>query len=206
VNLPHRHLPFERLVDLVEKRLVGADAQQARSHLATCGACAASLATVERIVALMRRDALSQAQEEPPTHVVQRAVRLFCQRTPPARRLPAALLFDSAIQPLAAAGMRGPQAPGRQLIFTAGGYDLDLRLTPSSDGQLHTLRGQVLGPCEGAGRIELADAQSTLMEGVLDELCQFELETVPSGTYTLTLYLPEVAIELSEFELRSGGL
>jgi hypothetical protein len=204
VNLPHRHLPFERVVDLVEKRLVGADAQQARSQLATCDACAASLATVERIVALMRRDAASQGHEEPPTHAVQRAVRIFCQRPPPARRLLATLLFDSAIQPLAVAGVRGPEAPGRQLIFTAGGYDLELRLTASPDGQLHTLRGQVLGPCEGAGRIELADAQSSVREAVLDELCQFDLETVPSGKYTLTLYVPDVVIELSEIELRSG--
>jgi hypothetical protein len=204
VNLPHRHLPFERVVDLAEKRLVGADDQRARSQLGTCGACAASLATVERILALMRRDAARQGDEEPPTHVVQRAVRLFCQRPPTARRLLGALLFDSAIQPLAAAGVRGPAAPGRQLIFTAGAYDLELRLTASPDGQLHTVRGQVLGPCEGAGRIELADAQSTVREAVLDELCQFDLKTVPSGKYALTLYVRDVAIELREVELRGG--
>ena len=202
MHRPDPHLPFERLVDLVEDRLAGADAELARSHVAACAACAASFAGVEQIVALMRSDAASQQLEEPPMHVAQRAARLLSQHAPPPRRLFAALRFDSAAQPLAAAGVRALDPPGRQLVFSAGDYDLDLRLSQSTGEQVHTLQGQVLGPCAGSGRVAL-ESPSVVLEARLDELCQFDLHAVPSGTYTLTVYLPEVSIEIGGVNLRS---
>jgi hypothetical protein len=195
-----KHLSFERLVDVAEGRLAAAEAEPARAHVASCSTCATALSTVAWIIHLMRLDAAAQSAEEPPEHVVNRALRLV-RRQPPARRnVIAQLLFDSAARPLATAGVRAFDSSGRQLVFAAGDYELDLRLTPTRD-QRHGLRGQLLGPCTGDGRVVLAGPTNS--EVPLNELCEFEMQPVSAGTYALSVHLQDVTIEVGELELQS---
>lgn len=159
--------------------------------------------SLERLIELMRADAASASLEEPPRHVVRRAVRLLRDRKSSQRSLRhiiAELLFDSAVRPLSAAGVRSFDAAGRQLVFAAGEYELDLRLRGTSE-QLYELRGQLLGPCPGTGRVVVTNHAMQRAETALNELCEFELRGVPSGTYGLTVHLPETTIEVSELRV-----
>lgn len=162
----------------------------------------------DRLIELLRRDAELRSTEEPPEHVVNRAMRLLRQSRPQPptqpssiRRWLADLKFDSKAQPLAAAGVRAMAPAGRQLVYAAGDYELELRIVPAADDTL-TVSGQLLGPCSGAGRVTLTGASEHAAS--LNELCEFELRALPEGTYALTVRLAEAAVEVSMLELRGS--
>lgn len=144
------------------------------------------------------------------------------------RRVLATLRFDSAAQPALALGMRGGRAATRQLLFSAEGYDLDLRLTPDATGPSWQLDGQVLGP-EGPMRVALtttggavpgdptgpagsarpsapptsADAP-TAPQGLateVDELGEFHFQGLEGGRWRLQLQLPQLLVDLPPIEL-----
>ncbi len=126
----------------------------------------------------------------------------------------AVLSFDSWARPAVAFGMRSAGSDTRQLLFSASGRDVDLRIAPVAD--TFTLTGQVLGPDE-SGTLELvADFPSPgpeeeLAEGYsegdktligsrftsLDELGEFRLADIRAGTYRLTLRMGSDEIVLS---------
>ncbi len=114
------------------------------------------------------------------------------------RRLVAELSFDSK-QMSPAFGVRSGQSVARQLLFSAGEHDLDLRVTPDDGSWIVT--GQVLGDCE-SGQVELRG--ETLAEtAAMNELSEFTLPKVPSGKYSLLIRFCETEIEVPEFELRT---
>lgn len=195
VNLHASHLSFATIVDWVEQRLPAAARVAAQAHIDRCARCAAQADEVKRLVTLMQTDDL----EDAPPAVIQRSIGLF---QPPSggkaatqaalRHILAVLGFDSgAMQP--AVGFRAEQPVARQLLFHADGHDLDLRLTPT--GAEWTIAGQVLGTCD-SGAIELAGPQRTV-RAALNQLCEFLLPPVPSGTYRLVLYLPAAVVEVT---------
>ena len=198
------HPGLERLVDLAEGRLTIAEVAQTRTHLATCRRCADVAASTERAIQLMRTEAAAEAAEEPPEHFVRRAQRLLRQRgaapKPSPRRWLAELRFDSAAR-LAPAGVRALASAGRQLVFSAGDYDLELRVAPVGDGR-YELRGQLLAPWAATGRVVLTRAAEVLAEATLDELCEFTLPGLRAGDYSLRMELQDVMIEVSELEIR----
>ena len=193
------HVPFSKLADLVEGRLEPDEQAQVRRHVAVCPGCAADVGWLESVIGLMRDD----QSEEVPSAALARAVRLFRARAArPApgllERVQAVLRFDSAQLPLAY-GVRGEQPVARQLLFGAGVHDLDLRVAPAGDGW--TVSGQVLGSCSG-GQAILEGAEGAA-QATLNDLCEFTLPVVPSGSYTLLLRLPEAEVEVPGLEL--GG-
>jgi hypothetical protein len=109
------------------------------------------------------------------------------------QRILAVLRFDSAQSPLALGQRAGP-APARQLLFSAGAHDLDLRLTPA--GEAWVVTGQVLGP-DTAGRAELRGA-ANVVQAVLSDLSEFALPAVPAGRYALVLHLADAEVEVAD--------
>lgn len=205
MRLTSRHIPFTRLADLAEGRLSLEEAAAERAHLADCTNCSAQAAQLGHLAALMRAD----ASEDAPPELVASVVRMFRARRPTVeepgllRRLVAALTFDSSsLQP--AFGVRsGQAAPARQMLFSAGDLDVDLRLAPGGEGW--TVSGQVLGPCKG-GEVELVDAEgSTAARATLNELCEFTLlPPTPDGIYALRLRLDDGAeVEIPELSLKA---
>src|SRR5829696_6331433 len=160
MRLTPRHIPFARLADLAEGRLSPEEAAEERAHLADCTRCAGQAAQLGHLAALMRAD----TSEDAPAALVASVVRGFRARRARGeepgllRRLVAALTFDSSsLQP--AFGVRsGQAAPARQMLFSAGDLDVDLRLAPGGEGW--TVSGQVLGPCRG-GEVELLSGGET---------------------------------------------
>src|SRR5215208_1219124 len=203
MRLTPRHIPFARLADLAEGRLSAAEAAEERAHLADCTTCSAQAAQLGHLSALMRAD----ASEDAPPELVASVVRMFRARRAEGeqpgllRRLVAALTFDSSsLRP--AFGVRsGQAAPARQLLFSAGDFDVDLRLAQGPEGW--TVSGQVLGPCRG-GEVELVAADGpTAARAALNELCEFTLPPRPEGSYALRLRLDEAEVEIPGLSLKA---
>lgn len=200
MNFLSQHIPFETLADLAEGRAQAAGREA--EHLSSCQNCSSQLTSLAETVRLMRADDAEAA----PQSAVAYAINLFRQRaarTVPEpsrlRRVLAALSFDSAgLTP--AFGLRSGATAARQLLYSAGENDLDVRVAATPEGAF-VLSGQLLGPC-GAGRVELVGADDSA-EAPLDERCEFVLPPVAAGTYTLRVSLAGAALEVPELELRA---
>jgi anti-sigma factor RsiW len=203
MRLTRQHIPFARLADLVEGRLTGEDESAARAHLGDCAACSEQSAQLARLTTLMRTDVSVDA----PRDALASAVGLFRARGPAPeespgllRRVVAALTFDSSSLTPAFGVRSGLASPARQLIFSAGDFDIDLRLAAGGEGW--TVSGQVLGPCAG-GEVEVEREGSSRARAALNDLCEFTLPPVPEGVYTLRLRVDEVEVEIPELSLRA---
>jgi anti-sigma factor RsiW len=132
MNLTFQHLPFEKIADLAEGRLLSAERESAEAHLSGCSRCSAQFAHLGQTISLMRAD----KAEDAPRDVLSSVVNMFRQRAEAkpslVRRVLAALSFDSA-QVAPAYGVRSGQATARQMLYSAGDNDLDLRVQPSGD-------------------------------------------------------------------------
>lgn len=203
MRLTPRHITFERLADEAEGRLAAGEAREVREHLRGCAQCSGRAARLGRVTSLMRAD----NSEDAPARALDAALRMLRARRAdePARglisRIVAALTFDSrALTP--ALGVRsGQAASARQLLFSAGDFDVDLRLAPGGDGW--TVSGQVLGPCVG-GSVEMSvagEAFDATARAALDESCEFTLPTVLEGVYALRLNLSDTEVEIPELRL-----
>jgi hypothetical protein len=192
------HLSIDVLTDLAhETSPVNA---QAQAHLGDCQQCANTLAQLRHVIGVMRSD----RTEEVPSHVIQRAERLLRQRRPiptPERqpslpqRILAVLRFDSFQQP--AFGLRSGKPIARQLLFSAGDSDIDLRIAPSNgDWQI---TGQVLGPTAG-GQATLIGSQIEHTV-TFNELNRFQLPAVAAGLYTLRLHLGGTEVDITDLSL-----
>jgi hypothetical protein len=188
---------YEELVDLAEGRLSAEEEKQIRTRAAANASAVEDLAQTERLIGLMRGYELQEA----PAHVIARAARLMRQSRPAQptlrRRVAALLRFDSLQQPAALATRTGQNAT-RQILFYAESYDVDVRVTPA--GSTWVVTGQVHGPNAG-GEAELHGP--SLEQTRLNEMSKFTFSPVQSGTYTLTLRLEEIDVEIAGLELHS---
>ena len=203
MRLTPRHIPFARLADLAEGRLSPAEAARAREHLDGCTSCAGQAAQLGHLAALMRAD----TSEDAPPALVSSVVSMFrARRSQPAepgllRRLVAALAFDSSSLTPAFGVRSGQAAPARQMLFSAGDLDVDLRLAQGAEGW--TVSGQVLGPCAG-GEVELVgEGGSTAARAALNEQCEFTLHAVPEGVYAVRLRFDGTEVEIPELSLKA---
>ncbi|HEV2765189.1 MAG TPA: hypothetical protein VGV38_19555 [Pyrinomonadaceae bacterium] len=202
MNFLSKHLPFETLADVAEGRAPAALPPDAQAHLTSCESCSGQLARLAQTVQLMRSD----DSEAAPRGAVAYALGLFRQRVAATaepsrlRRVLAALSFDSAGLTPAFGVRAGQPAAARQLLYSAGESDLDLRVAPAGEGTWN-VSGQLLGACS-AGRVELEGA-SGRVEAALNEQCEFTLPPVAEGTYTLRLRIEDAEVEVPELELRA---
>lgn len=155
----------------------------------------------------------SRRLEDAPEHVIQRAIGAWRARAAPSpargrlQQVLAALTFDSAAAPPLAFGMRSAGAGQRQLLFSAEGRDVDLRISAADpagvapEAARWQLSGQVLGP-DSAGTVALSDmAGRSVGEVALSELGEFQLPAVPAGAYVLTLRLTDAELVLPPLQV-----
>ena len=158
---------------------------------------------------LVRRAA---ALPDAPDALVRAAIDLFPARDSPTlgqvaraavNRVLASLAFDSWA-PAPVLAVRGVPSETRQMLFSASGRDIDLRVIPAA-GQF-ALSGQVLGP-DRAGTVELTVAEgdevgaTTLRTAPLDDLGEFRLDGLQAGRYTLLLRVVDADIELPPIDI-----
>lgn len=202
MNFHPSHIPFHRLVDWVEATLAVAEQQQLQQHLDHCSHCREALREVQQLIKLMQSD---QAVD-PPSAVTARALRIFRPRvaapTPSLlQRIVATLQFDT-LQRAPAMGLRFNAAAPRQLLFQAGDYDLDLRLTPTENGTTWTVAGQVLGGDKRGGQVKL-HSQAHQAQAPLTALNEFVVRALPVGDYTLVIQLADEEIVIESFQVGS---
>jgi anti-sigma factor RsiW len=201
MNIPQEHLSIEQLADLVDERTAPEESRAVRRHVAACPRCESQLARLQHLIHSMRADTSIDA----PRDVLVYAKNIFNQNTRVAaptlvRRIVAALSFDSFTS-APAFGTRSRQTETRQLLFSAQGNDIDVRVSPQSEGW--AISGQVLGAPIAA----IKDA-AVLLQGAslsetaeLNDLSEFSFPPVPPGSYKLNLRLGDVEVELPEIGL-----
>ncbi len=163
------HIPYNKLADFVAGLETTDEATRIRTHLSVCPECALILARLE--------------SGEPDQNSSNRII--------------AELSFDSR-QMSPAFGVRSGRSVARQLLFSIGENDLDLRVAPDDGAWIVT--GQFLGDCN-RGEVELRGDNVT-ERVTMNELCEFQLPRVPPGSYSLVVYISQMEIEIPKFELR----
>jgi hypothetical protein len=151
----------------------------------------------------------SRKLDEAPEQLIQRAIGLWqprplAQPAEPAtvralRRLVAVLSFDSGTASAAALGLRSGALPTRQMLFSAEGHDVDLRLQPLAAG-LWKVSGQVLGP-DTAGSAELRPAGEAIQQLAWSPLAEFSFEPVAGGACRLVLRGGDWEIDIPDLPL-----
>ena len=190
-----KHLEFETLLDIADERLTRDSDQSA--HLEDCAACADELHRVENLLAVMKDDQSVDA----PRDVLAYAVNLFARREQKrslVERIVAALSFDS-FDSAPAFGVRSSASTARQLIYTAGENDIDLRIAEDENNRW-VVAGQILGEHCAGGEISLHGYEVST-SAYLNEQCEFALPAVPAGNYELVVRLANVEVEVPRLEI-----
>ncbi len=173
------HIPIETLADLAEKLIVDNQFQEERGetskHLSSCGECTTTFQRLRQTISLMKTD----REPDAPRSLLAYAVNIFDRRRAAntasiLRRVVAALTFDSRTISVAGVRVRSGQSGSRQLVYSAEGLDVELRLSMHEDKW--SLAGQVLSA--GCGRradLSLLNSaeSSEIKPKVLNELCEF---------------------------------
>ena len=114
------------------------------------------------------------------------------------QQIRAVLTFDS-FTTSPAFGVRSGLSVARQVLYSAGDIDLDIRLAPD-DGRW-SISGQILGDIT-AGEIELVGETGSVSTR-LDNLFEFAFDPVAPGDYAMCVRVDETEISIPEFSLRT---
>lgn len=151
----------------------------------------------------------SRLLQDAPEAVIQRAIDLFATRARPVaaaapapasalRRLVAVLGFDSAALTPQAAGLRSTASAVRQMLFSADGRDVDLRIAPGTGGW--QVSGQVLGP-DAAGFVEVSCGEHFHAVQAWNDLAEFRIDGVPAGRCRIVLRSGDWEMALPELTI-----
>lgn len=150
----------------------------------------------------------TSADEEPPSWVVNRAIRIAGQQRPEEsprlsvwRRLVAALVYDNRLQPRMA-GIRSAATDQPRLLYQAGGIEIDLEVGSSSiAGRLRVL-GQVMASEPDLVQAwVVAEGPSGRVESEVDQLGQFAIDGLLSGVHRVEIGLARDLIEIPAVEI-----
>jgi hypothetical protein len=179
------------------------------AHLAgRCEACERELARF----AQLRRLASPDVLEDPPPWVLQRAASIPAEAGSGtlSRFLGtiAGLVFDSLVGPLPT-GARTTATSGRQLLYRALDYDVDLRLDHSgADG--YRVAGQVLPGVErqldavASVDVVLTRQGRAVAVGSTNEIGEFAFESLGEGTYTIAIDVREETLLIEGIVIKSA--
>lgn len=182
------HLEIQILAHYLGKTLAEDQQRNVEAHLNTCKHC-------QQQLNVLRQTHISSSDSgltAPPADIVRRAQAAFRRQRNRAKDLVqqvAELHFDSWQN--VAAGMRGALHE-RQLLYSAGQFDLDMQVTQAEDESALVVRGQVL--CVGAESAQLDGIELRLMctnvaerRVITDEFGRFSISDLPEGVYSLQL-------------------
>jgi hypothetical protein len=189
------HISVETLANIADDRVTSESRETAMAHITGCSTCRDTLRRLQQLILMMKRDRATDA----PRGVLTSAINIFSQeKRLPLRRIVALLTFDSR-NAGPAFGVRSLPAASRQMLYSAGETDLELRITVQNDECI--LAGQVIGEGCGEGHVEISGAGGR-SEATLNEICEFSLPPVPAGNYSLTVRMLDLQIEIPELELK----
>ncbi|MGE0885464.1 MAG: hypothetical protein AB7P14_18100 [Blastocatellales bacterium] len=198
--------PLHNLLDYSRHLLAETDAAAVKEHLLDgCGKCSENLRWIADALGLTARHRPVDLPEE----TIRSIVAWFKSQPAPAsrtvRKLIANLIFDS-LMPGQLSFVReetpaGQPPAGRQMLFQAEGYDVDLRFEGVEDKTTEDLIGQILPNGEArsitAGvTVQLWREEQEQMQAQADEQGLFSFRRIPSGVYDLKIQVAEGEINL----------
>jgi len=188
------HVSLETLADLVDDRLTGNTLEAAMTHVSTCSACNDKLRRLHELIVMMKSDEANSA----PRDIVMSALKIFSPETKSVlRRIVAILTFDSR-KTGPAFGIRSLHTASRQMLYSAEGTDVDLRITVQDEECV--LDGQVIREHCAGGVVQISSTAGSA-EASLDDLCEFTLPAIPFGNYVFRIRMQDLEIEIPELEL-----
>ena len=200
---------FDRLLDYTDGRLLPESSYEVAAHLTHgCSRCNDDHDWYERL----RQITASDDSIEPPSWVLKRAVRLFdaARSQNVVRRhrgrIIAQLVFDSLRRPSLAAA-RSIELEGRQRLYRAGDYSIDLNVTVS-DERGAELTGQVLRKGElmfesvGGLQLCLMRGRKKVVTTVTNKRGEFTISNVGPGGFNLRVDVAEGAITIAGLTTR----
>lgn len=198
--------PLHHLLDYSRHLLAETEADAVKEHLlGDCGKCSENLRWIDEALRL----AAEHRPVDLPEETIRSIVAWFKSQSAPAsrtvRKLMANLIFDS-LMPGQLAFVReetpaGQPPAGRQMLFQAEGYDIDLRFEGVEDKTTEDLIGQILPNGEAqsvtAGvTVQLWREEQERMHTETDDQGLFSFRRIPSGVYDLKIQVAEGEINL----------
>ena len=151
---------------------------------------------LQKILELMAADDSTDA----PADSVKWAKNLFRTRSVESpsliKRIVAVLTADLAGGRPAFGERSASAAKARQMLFTAGDYAIDVRVTEAK--KKFEIRGQVLGKDVTGGTVRLEGSD---LSGQLGKGGEFRMTGVPSGKYDLVITLSDAELVAENIEL-----
>ena len=198
---------FGRLVDWVEDRLPEDEARAVEEQVARADSrTLADVAWLRKFVKATNYAVL----ESPPPEVRDTLIARFeayanGQRTPGLlKRVLARLTFDSDLRPAVGLRTAGAQQARRQLVYSAGAFDVALNLRSRAPDKNLVLDGQVL-PREDQElkpfSVQLLHGGTELALTATDELGSFAFRDTPPGVYDIVLSTDQEEISIAAVDL-----
>jgi hypothetical protein len=198
---------FGRLVDWVEDRLPEDEARAVEEQAARADSrTLADVAWLRKFVKATNNAVL----ESPPPEVRDTLIARFeayakGQRTPGLlKRVLARLTFDSDLRPAVGLRTAGAQQARRQLVYSAGAFDVALNLRSRVPDENLVLDGQVL-PREDQElkpfSVQLLHGGTELGLTTTDELGSFAFRDIPPGVYDIVLSTDQEEISIAPVDL-----
>jgi hypothetical protein len=201
------HISLNQLLDLVMGKLTKKEKEKIQQHLATgCKKCAENLSWSKKVFRLTQKDDL----KEPPDWMVERAIQLFKSRKKVVKlrvptKIAATLVFDSFTQP-SLAGIRKVGILGKQLLYKAESFDIDLRMVEGEKSTLSNLMGQILKRGEGFHlvtglQVVLKKGKKKIQTAQTNQWGEFGFSDLVSGKYKIEVSLLDQRIEIKEIKI-----
>jgi hypothetical protein len=202
-----KRVEFGSLVDWVEGRLPEDEARAVEEQVARADSrTLADVAWLRKFVKATDNAVL----ESPPREVRDTLIARFeayaiGQQTPGLlKRVLARLTFDSDLRPAVGLRTAGAQQARRQLVYSAGAFDVALNLRSGVADKNLVLDGQVL-PREDQElkpfSVQLLHGGTELGLTATDELGSFALRDIPPGVYDIVLSTDQEEISIAPVDL-----
>jgi len=182
---------FEKMIDHLDGRLSANEGSAIQEHLASgCSSCRSIRDWYQKVKAIAARD----DSVEPPGWVLKRAIKAFIARrdsysTEVPDQMLAVLVFDSLYR-TEMAGIRSAEVADRQLLYSAGGYSVDLQMAQASASAVNVI-GQILKEGEQGFDsvfglpLQLVKRGATVASTITDAVGEFRIDGIIRGDYDL---------------------
>jgi len=196
------------LLDFLQGQLPADERSAVLAHLSSgCPSCRDNQRWLEEVLRLVFEDKSFEYSEETIQQVVSNFKARSATSSPTAPQFFARLIFDSFTSNQLV-DVRSDLAgtlwvSGRQMLFHAAGYDIDLRFEQAEDSDDEELIGQILSEKQlpaGFGRLSahLIKGEAEIDNVKTDERGIFKFARVPAGVYNLKIQVPEGEINILE--------
>lgn len=189
----NNNITFEKLIDWVEGRLSGTEAEWVANQIDADPALQADVNWIRGFQKISQQIVWEAPSPEVRQNLSQRFAIHMARNRPAGlwRQLVTTLKFDSQLQPIVA-GFRASAAPSeRQLVYQTELTDVALTVQQHPSHQLFTVMGHILptvSPMPDIYSVQLVEDELERGFLVTNTIGEFVFEGLPKGEYELTIH------------------